>query len=250
MPTSSSPSVHAGYLDYAEGDTVCEGYVAHDTAREGRLPCVLLAHAWDGQNDFFRAMAERLAGQGYLAFALDVYGKGVRGGMLDDNSHLMRPFMEDRALLRRRLLAALDAARRHPRVDPERIAVLGYCFGGLCALDLARSAPPGLRGAVSVHGVLHPPNLGPQAQMTTRVLILHGWEDPTGKPADVLAVTRELTEAGAGWELQAYGHAMHAFTFAGANAPELGIRYDATADRRSALAMRTFLEEVLGEAAP
>ncbi|NOK39360.1 dienelactone hydrolase family protein, partial [Corallococcus exercitus] len=149
--------LHAETHDYADGDTLCEGYVAYESTRDGPRPCVLIAHAWDGQNAIIRAMAERFAAQGYVGFALDVYGKGVRGDVTGDNSHLMGPFMEDRALLRRRMCAALQAARRHPRVDPTRVAVLGYCFGGLCALDLARAAPEGLRGAVSVHGMLHPP---------------------------------------------------------------------------------------------
>ncbi|MHA7630574.1 dienelactone hydrolase family protein [Corallococcus sp. M7] len=242
--------LHAEFIDYADGETSCEGYVAHDSAHAGTRPCVLIAHAWDGQNAIIRAMAERFAAQGYVGFALDVYGKGVRGDVTGDNSHLMGPFLEDRALLRRRMRAALEAARRHPRVDPERVAVLGYCFGGLCALDLARAAPEGLRGAVSVHGMLHPPRLGPQPPISASILLLHGWEDPTAKPDAVLGIARELTEAGADWQLQAYGHAMHAFTFPGAQRPEAGIQYHPVAAGRADAALRTFLAQVLGEAAP
>ncbi|RKH60906.1 dienelactone hydrolase family protein [Corallococcus llansteffanensis] len=250
MASSSSTRVHAEYVDYADGETVCQGYAAHDTAHEARRPCVLIAHAWDGQNTIMRSMAEGYAEQGYVGFALDVYGKGVRGEVMGDNSHLMGPFLEDRALLRRRMLAGLEAARRHPRVDSTRIAVLGYCFGGLCALDLARSAPEGLKGAVSIHGVLQPPRLGPQPPITASVLLLHGWEDPVARPDAVLAIARELTDAGADWQLQAYGHAMHAFTFEGATPPQAGILYNALAARRAAAALGTFLAQILGDTTP
>jgi len=236
----------SGSLEYDAGGTICEGYVAYDASIGGKRPCVLIAHAWDGPNDDIRAKAEALAGMGYLGFALDVYGKGVRGGVHDDNSSLMAPFMNDRALLLRRLHAALAAAREHPLADSERMAVIGYCFGGLCALDLARSVPPGLLTAVSFHGVLHPPRLGPQADITARILILHGWRDTLVPPADVLAITRELSDAGAQWQLTAYGSAMHAFTNRAMDEPRNGIAYNAAADRHSWAAMRALLEETLG----
>ncbi|MDY7225352.1 dienelactone hydrolase family protein [Hyalangium rubrum] len=249
MSPPLSPQIHTEYLDYVEGETVCQAYVAYAESSEARRPGILVAHAWDGQSEPIRERVEQLAGLGYVGFALDVYGKGVRGGVMEDNSHLMGPFMADRALLRRRLLAGLAAARRHERIDPDRIAAIGYCFGGLCALDLARSAAPGLRGVVSFHGLFHPPALGPQAPIQAKVLILHGWDDPMAPPADVLAVTKELTEAKADWQLHAYGHAMHAFTYPGANNPQAGIQYNAAAERRSWIAMRAFLEETLNEGA-
>lgn len=249
MPIQLPHPIHTERLDYAEGETICEAYVAHDASSAAKRPCVLIAHAWAGQNEAIHEKAVELAEMGYLGFAIDVYGKGVRGGEMEDNSRLMAPFIEDRGLLRRRLLAGLAAARQHPLADPDRIAAIGYCFGGLCALDLARCSPPGLRGAVSFHGLLHPPNLGPQAPITTKVLVLHGWEDPMAPPADVLALARELTEARADWQIHAYGHAMHAFTYPGANLPQAGIQYDAAAARRSWAAMRSFLEEVLDQRA-
>ncbi|WP_437725894.1 dienelactone hydrolase family protein [Sorangium sp. So ce861] len=245
MPPKPSPHIHTERLEYTEGETVCEAYVAHDASSAAKRPCVLLAHAWAGLNEAMHEKAAELAGLGYVGFALDVYGKGVRGGEMEDNSRLMAPFIEDRGLLRRRLEAGIAAARRHPLADPDRIAAIGYCFGGLCALDLARSAPPGLKGVVSFHGLLHPPNLGPQAPITASVLVLHGWEDPMAPPADVLALARELTEAKADWQIHAHGHAMHAFTYPGANLPQAGIQYDAAAARRSWAAMRSFLDEVL-----
>ena len=192
-----------------------------------------------------RAVTEKIARLGYIGFALDVYGKGIRGSETGDNSALMNPLLADRSLLRRRLLAGLRAAEDHKRVDRNRIAVIGYCFGGLCALDLARAMPPGLKGAASIHGVLTPPQLGEQLPIKASILILHGWEDPMAPPSDVLAIATELTAASADWQLHAYGHTKHAFTFQGANIPERGILYNPAADRRSWASLRAFLTELL-----
>lgn len=231
-------------FEYGHGTMTFEAYVAGARAEPG--PTVLLCHEWSGLNRGMRLIADRIAEIGYTCFAIDVYGKGVRGDETGDNSHLMGPLLADRRMLRTRLLAGLRAALGHPGVDPGRVAAMGYCFGGLCALDLARAAPPELRAAVSIHGVLAPPRIGPQASIPASVLVLHGWEDPMAPPADVLALATELTEAAADWQLHAYGHALHAFTFEGADMPERGIAYNAAADRRSWNAVQGFLAEVLG----
>lgn len=246
MSEQVTSSTQSQLFDYHDADVTFEAYLAVPTAAGGPRPCVLLAHEWSGLNEGMRRVADRVAGLGYVCFALDVYGKGVRGEQSGDNTRLMAPLLADRALLRRRLLAGLAAACGLADVDATRLAVMGYCFGGLCALDLARASPPGLRAAVSFHGDLRPPKLGDQAPIAASVLVLHGWEDPVAPPDDVLAVARELTEAGADWQLHAYGHARHAFTFEGAYIPERGIAYDARADRRSWAAMRQFLDETLG----
>jgi dienelactone hydrolase len=202
-------------VEYTDGTTVFEGYVARPAGLAQRTPCVLLAHEWSGLNAAMRRCADQLAALGYIGFAADVYGKGVRGDELGDNAHLMGPMMADRRLFRRRLLAGFDAATRFPGVDAHRMAALGYCFGALCAPDLARAAPPNLLATVSFHGVLHAPRIGPQAPITSSILLLHGWEDPVAPPNDVLGIAGELTGAGADWQLHAYGHARHAFTFEG-----------------------------------
>ncbi|HEY7184273.1 MAG TPA: dienelactone hydrolase family protein [Blastocatellia bacterium] len=233
------------YLDYTDGETTCEAYVAYDESVTSKRPCVLVSHQWSGQSDVERKKAEELARLGYVGFAIDIYGKGVRGGLLEDNSKLMQPFVDDRVMLRRRILAALAAAQQHAMVAPDLIGAIGYCFGGLCALDLARSAASGVKGVVSFHGVLHPPNIGEQAPITAKVLILHGYDDPLAAPEHVLAIARELTEAKADWQLHAYGHTMHAFTAEGVNLPERGLVYNAAAARRSWAAMKDFFEETL-----
>ena len=230
-------------LDYFDGAAPCEAFVAapDDSAKR---PCILVAHQWAGQSDHERNTAREMAKLGYVGIAIDVYGKGIRGSATGDNSALMAPFVGDRALLRQRLLAAVEFAKSHPQVDAARIAITGYCFGGLCALDVARSGTGDVKGAVSIHGIFPPPGIGEQPTIQTKVLILHGWEDPMATPDSVVGVAKELTEAGADWQLHAYGHAMHAFTAKGFNAPERGLAYNANADKRSWRAMIDFFAEI------
>ena len=246
MTFMSFSSRRGELVEYTDGSTVFEGYVAKPADLSKRAPGVILAHEWSGLNEAMKDAADRIAVLGFVCFALDVYGKGVRGDQTGDNSHLMNPLMADRRLLRQRLLAGLNAALQLPLVDSNCIAAVGYCFGGLCALDLARTASPELKAIVSFHGGLQPPQIGTQVPITASILLLHGWDDPVVPPQDVLAVAKELTDAGADWQLHAYGHALHAFTFQGANFPERGIAYNEAADRRSWAAMQAFFAELFG----
>jgi dienelactone hydrolase len=233
------------YVEHVHDGVTCELYVSVPQGG-GKRPAVLVAHNWAGQGEPERYAADRLAALGYVGVAVDVYGKGKRGNPGEDNSALMAPYMADRALLRDRLLAGVDAVAALPEVDGSRIAFAGYCFGGLCALDLARSGTDKVKGVVSLHGIFAPPGIGAQGTISASVLILHGWEDPMATPQDVLAVSKELTDAGADWSLHAYGHAMHAFTHPGVNMPAMGVKYDEKADKRSWQAMVNFLAEVMG----
>ena len=233
------------FLEYTVNGDVFEGYVAFDRSSKDKRPAILLAHAWDGQNEHIRAMAREYAERGYIALALDAYGKGVRGDVDGDNSHLMNPLLENRALLRDRMIGALNVLRNHKYADTERVAAIGFCFGGLCVLDLARTGTTDVNGVISIHALLGAPNL-PAQPIRTKVLILHGWEDPMAPQQDVLDVSKELTEAGADWHFTAFGHAMHAFTHEGANKPEQGILYNEPAARRTKTATDLFLSEILG----
>lgn len=230
-----------------DDEVALEAHVAIPAGGEGRLSAVLICHAFAGQGAFERAKAERLASElGVVGVALDLYGRGVLGANPAESGALMAPFMRDRALLRRRVLAGLDAARRHPRVDGDRIAAIGFCFGGLCALDLARAGAD-VRGVCAFHGLLDPPEGVPVGPVRAKVLALHGHDDPMAPPEAVLAFEREMTRLGADWQVHVYGGTVHAFTNPMANDRARGTVYDARADRRSWAAMRTFLEEVLGE---
>lgn len=238
------------YLDYTDGGESFEAYVAYDPAAVakdgtgGKRPCILVSHAWGGQSDFEREKAEKLAALGYVGFALDIYGKGKRGNTMEENAKLMQPYVDDRRLLLSRLNAALAAAARHPAVDPNRIGAIGFCFGGLCVLDLARSAAPSVQGVVSFHGLFSPPEIGEQKAMPAKVLILHGYDDPMATPENMVGIANELTAAACDWQIHAYGKTMHAFSNPGANMPENGILYNENADKRSDRAMVNFFEEV------
>ncbi len=231
------------HIEYRDGDALLEGFFCCDESRPGPRPAVLISHAWGGLDEFVQRKARRLAWAGYAAFALDNYGKGKRGSNPETSAALMAPFMKDRALLARRLQAGLSAAQALPLVDARRVAIIGFCFGGLCALDLARSGAD-IRGAVSFHGMLKPNGLA-AARIHARILMLHGYDDPLAPPEEVLAIAREFTTSGADWQLHAYGHTVHAFTNPRADDRAGGMQYDEAADRRSWHALEEFLGEVL-----
>lgn len=238
-------SIRTRHIDYTDGEIALQGCLAWDDAAPGPQPGILVSHAWSGRSPFEDAKAEALAELGYVGFALDVYGKGVRGASVEENAALLQPFLDDRMILRQRLLTALDVLRGQPEVDAAKCGAIGFCFGGLCALDLARSGAD-LAGVVSFHGLFNPPPAGSTAPITARVLALHGWDDPMVPPAQVEALAAELTAAGADWQLHAYGNTMHAFTNPQANDRDRGTVYDASADQRSWIAMRNFFEEMFG----
>lgn len=231
-------------VEYHDGETCLEGYFAFDDRQSGPQPAVLISHAWAGRDDFVRAKARKLAELGYAAFALDMYGKGVLGSGPEENARLMTPFMESRARLQRRITVALETLRRQPEVDAGRIAAMGFCFGGLCVLDLARTGAD-LAGAVSFHGLLKPPGNTAGVKIRAKVLALHGHDDPMVPPEDVLALEKELTEAGADWQVHVYGNTVHAFTNPLANDPAFGTVYNPIAERRSWRALQNFLSETL-----
>lgn len=230
-------------VDYADGNTALQGFVARDEAFSSKKPVILICHAWGGRDNFVADKARKLAALGYAGFALDMYGKGITGGDREQNAKLMRPFMEDRALLQRRITAALDTVRRLPYADANKIAAMGFCFGGLCVLDLARTGAD-IKGVVSFHGLLGAPGNTARNIIKAKVLALHGRDDPMVPPEQVLAFQEEMTQAGADWQFVSYGHTMHAFTNPVANDPGFGTVYQADADRRSWQAMQAFFSEL------
>jgi len=231
-------------IEYRDGSTLLEGFFCHDDSRPGPLPALLIGHEWSGRGEFVERKARRLAWHGFATFALDMFGKGKRGTTTAECSALIAPFVQDRALLARRVTAALTTVKELPEVDTRRIAAMGFCFGGMCALDLARSGAD-VRGVASLHGLLKPSGLPSPGKIRAKVLLLHGYEDPLSPPEEVMAIAKELTAAGADWQLHAYGNTRHAFTNPHANDPAMGLMYDEAADRRSWHALLQFLDEVL-----
>jgi dienelactone hydrolase len=229
--------------NYLDGDTVLEAFIAYDDAISGIRPAVLICHAWVGRDQFVAEKAKKLAELGYVGFALDMYGKGILGSGPEENAQLMRPFVEDRALLQRRITAAVHAVKSLPWTDSGKIAAIGFCFGGLCVLDLARTGID-IQGVASFHGLLGAPGNTAGNTIKAKVLILHGNDDPLAPVEQVIAIQKELTEAKADWQLHSYGNTMHAFTNPIANDPAFGTVYQPAADRRSWQAMRNFLAEI------
>lgn len=230
-------------IEYQHGDTLLEGLLAWDDAQSGPRPAVAISHAWAGKNEFECNKAIRLAECGYVGFAIDMYGKGVLGSSVEENQGLMAPLIEDRALLQDRINLAVSVLRQQPEVSGNKVAAMGFCFGGLCVLDLARSGSD-VKGVASFHGLFNPPENTKGNKITARVLCLHGYDDPMAPPESVLALASELTEAGADWQLHAYGNTLHAFTNPVANDPGFGTVYSPDADRRSWQALENFLTEI------
>lgn len=223
-----------------------EGVFAWDDAVAGPRPGVLVLPNVLGQKESDNAKAEDLARLGYAALAADVFGQGKRTTReSSDPAVYMNEVGADRPLLRDRLAASLATLQAQPEVDAAACAAIGFCFGGKCALDMAR-AGLAVRGVVSFHGVYDRPDYANVQPIAARVLVCHGWEDPLAPPQATVALANELNEGGADWQIHAYGHTGHAFTDVGLGADRPGFGYREEADRRSWAAMRLFLEEAFG----
>ena len=218
--------------------------MAWNDAWDQPRPGVLVSHAWRGRSEFENNKAAEIAELGYVGMALDVYGKGILGNNPEENSAFMQPLLDDREGLQGRLQLALRQLRELPEVDSARIAAIGFCFGGLCVLDLARTAAD-IQGVISFHGLFGSPGNTTGNTIGAKVLALHGWDDPMATPDQVVALATELTSMGADWQIHGYGNTSHAFTNPQANDPGNGMQYDANSDRRSWESATAFLAEVL-----
>ena len=214
--------------------------------RDGEArPTVILIPTVMGVSDLEIGFGKQLVELGYNAFVADTFGKKFRGAYRDTMFGELGRLKADRAALLRRLEAILDQAHAQDEVEDNQIVVAGYCFGGMCALDLARSGAD-IRAAVSFHGLFDPPGL-PEKKITAKVVAFHGWDDPMVPPEAVVALGKELTEAGSDWQIHAYGHVGHGFTNPNASSLQIdGVFYHELAAERSWTAFVNFLEEVLG----
>lgn len=208
-------------------------------------PSVVLVPTVMGVSDLEIGFGRQLVELGYNAFVADLFGKEFRGAPRDTMFGEMTRLRNDRAALRRRMLHVLEVARGLEEVQDDQIVVAGYCFGGQCALDLARSGVD-IAAAVSFHGLFDPPGLAPQ-KIKAKVVAYHGWDDPMVPPEKVVALGNELTEAGSDWQIHAYGHVGHGFTNPHASSLQIeGVRYDALAAERSWTSFINLLEELFG----
>ena len=227
-----------------ETRTIAVEGVTHEMVSDGSgdaRPGVILFPTVMGITNLERGFAERLVGEGYSVLLADLYGRRFSPDERGDAMAAMTALREDRGSLRDRLLGVLGAAIEQEEIDDEKVAAIGFCFGGQNALDLARSGAD-LAGVASFHGLFDPPGLTPQP-IKAKVAAYHGWDDPLVPPEAVVALAMELTVAGADWQIHAFGHVGHGFTNPGATGATPGIKYDETTARRAWAACDAFLEE-------
>jgi dienelactone hydrolase len=230
-------------LIYAHQGHTLESIFAFDG--KGKKPGILICHTWAGRSEFEIGVAKKMVEWGYAALALDVFGKGHLPETVEQRQAAIKPFLDDRALLQSRLQLAADQLKAQPEVDGGKIAIMGFCFGGLCALDLVRTGAD-IKGAASFHGLFNPPGNTQGKKIKAKIIALHGWDDPMVPPDAVLAFTKELKEAGADWQLHAFGNTVHGFMNPGPGNPALGIQHSALAERRGWALLKDFLAEIFG----
>ncbi|TWU57358.1 dienelactone hydrolase family protein [Rubripirellula reticaptiva] len=230
---------------YQDGDITLEGFAAWDSEKvNGKAPGVLVVHQWMGLTDYEKGRCKQLADLGLVAFALDIYGQGVRPANPGEAGAMAGKFKQDRDLYRRRLNLGLAQLVDRDNVDANRVASIGYCFGGTGVLELARSGAD-LAGVVSFHGGLDSPSPEDGKSITAKILVCHGADDPFVPSADIEAFIAELNSANVNWQMDSYSGAVHSFTqpMAG-NDNSKGAAYNQQADHRSWLAMQLFFQEL------
>jgi dienelactone hydrolase len=238
-PSIAQAALKTKVIEYKQGDTTLEGYLAWDDSVKGKLPGVVVFHEWWGHGSYERKRAEQLAGLGYIAFAADIYGKGVHATTADAAQKLAGPFYGDRSLLRARAEAALDVLKSQPQTDTSKLGAIGYCFGGTTALELARSGAP-LGAVISFHGGLASTTKD-ASNIKAKLLVLTGGDDQFVGADERKAFEDEMRAAGVNWEMDVYGGAVHAFTNPAADSHGIkNIAYNAQADQRSWQRMQNF----------
>lgn len=249
LAAAASAAIKTETVEYKSGDTVLKGYLAYPSdMKDGeKRPAVIVVHEWWGLNEYPRHRARQLAELGYVAFAADIYGGGKVTDSADEAGKLAGQFKGNRALLRERLQAAVEAVKGKSFVDGGKLVCIGYCFGGTAALEAARAGLP-LAGVVSFHGGLDAQKPAEVVKITPRVLVLTGADDPMAKPAQVAAFEDEMRMRDADYVVVSYGGAVHGFTNPAADKLGMkGVGYNAKADKRSWEQLEGFLEDVVGE---
>jgi dienelactone hydrolase len=230
-------------VEYRHGDTALKGYLAYDEAKAGKRPGVLVVHEWWGLNDYVRSRVDQLARLGYVAFALDMYGKDVWTTDPKKAKELMG-HLQGSPLLRARANAGLEILRKDPRVDPRRIAAIGYCFGGTTVLELAFGGAD-VAGVASFHGGLTVPKPEDEGKLKAKVLVLHGADDNFISADAISAFQEALRKANADWQMVYFGGTVHSFTNPGADRVGIqGIAYHPKSDERSWSYMQVFFREI------
>ena len=241
--TPAMAKVVTQVIPYSQNGTNLKGFLAYDDAVTGKRPGVLVVHEYWGLNEFAKQRAEKLAQMGYVALAADMYGEG-KVTQNPEEARQLAGHIRSTPLLRQRAQAALQVLAAQKQVDPQRLAAIGFCFGGTTVLELAYSGAP-VRGVVSFHGGLTVPKPEDRQNIKASFLILHGAEDPHIKPEEIKAFQEAMGQSGADWQMNFYGGAVHSFANpAAGNDKSKGVAYDARAATRSWQAMQLFLQEI------
>jgi dienelactone hydrolase len=242
---TSRAAIHTETVDYKQGDTTLEGFLAYDDSISGKRPGVLVVHQWFGLTDYEKRRATMLAQLGYVAFCADIYGKGVHPKDTSETLALVQKYENEngRVSLRARVNAALDELKENDLVDTKRVAAIGYCFGGTTVIELARSGAD-LNGVVSFHGGLDSPNPADGKNIKCKVLALAGADDPFQDPKHLTAFESEMRDNKVDWQIVFYGGAVHAFTQPDPGFVNPGAKYNEKADKRSWQAMKDFFAEI------
>jgi len=233
-------------VPYEFQGTTFNGYLAYDDALQGKLPGVLVVHEWWGLNEYARYRAEKLAGLGYVAFALDMYGEGKATRHPKDAAEWSGKITASVRRWQQTARAGLDVLMKNPRTDPDRVVAIGYCFGGSTVQELAYSGAP-VKGVVSFHGSLLLPEGDQAGQTRAKILICHGAEDPFTSTKALADYLSGMTKTGLDWQMIIYSGAKHSFTNPDADKAGMkGLGYNKSADERSWAEMKLFFAEVLG----
>jgi dienelactone hydrolase len=237
-------AIQTRVVEYKHGNKVLQGYLAYDDAIKGKRPGVLVVHEWNGLQDYAKKRTVQLAKLGYVAFAVDIYGKGIRPQNPQESGKQATIYRNNRKLMRERVTAGLRVLQNNPMTDVKRIAAIGYCFGGGTVLELARSGA-NIAGVVSFHGNLDTPNPQDAKNIKAKVLVLHGAIDPFIPAKQLQDFQAEMEAAKVDWQLISYGGVVHSFTNPeSAKSSMQGVAYSESTDKRSWQAMKQFFAEI------
>jgi dienelactone hydrolase len=203
--------IRTQWIDYTQAGTALQGYLAYDDGVAGKRPGVLLLHRRDGMSELTLQNAQMYARQGYVVFAADIFGRDVRPKTVAEQQAQSKLYSDNRPLMRARALAGLDMLRSNPLTEPSKIAIVGYCFGGEVAIELAETGTP-ILGTVAIHGSFRGFPAQAAKNIHGRVLILHGAEDPVAPISEVVALVDQLRAANVAWELNLYSGTAHGFS--------------------------------------
>ena len=244
--TMASGAVKTRTVDYEQGGVKLQGFLAWDDAAQGKRPGVIVCPEWWGLNDYAKYRAEKLAQLGYVALAVDLYGDGKTTEDPKQAGTWAGALKGNRALLRERVNAGLAELKKNESVDPQKLAAIGYCFGGTTAIELGRSGAD-VKAIVTFHAGLDSPSPADGKNIKARLLVCHGGNDGFTSEKDLDAFENEMRENHVDWQMNIYGGAVHSFTNPNADKHGIaGIAYNAEADRRSWQAMQEFFKDALG----